>query len=135
LRIIIEEPPNIVAIRNTFPLTGREIFAWGDTIYNPSNAKLTKELRAHEAIHSQQQSDDIEGWWAQYLKDVDFRFKQEVEAHIVEYITHRRVQRSRNIRRIYLREISKRLSSPMYGSIVTFDKAKKLIKGGLIEST
>ena len=135
MNIVIEFPPNIDNIREVFTISGKEMFAWGDTIYNPSGNTLTKELLAHERVHCQQQGRDIQGWWDKYLINLDFRFKQELKAHQVEYAVNKQIEIDRNRRRIYLREISKRLSSPLYGNMVTFDKAKKLIKAGPIETT
>jgi len=128
LKIINEFPPNIQAIKNVFPITGKETFSWGDIVYNPSGDKLSKSLLAHERVHGIQQGDDIEGWWARYLIDTEFRFTQELEAHRVEYLVFISDEPNRNRRRILLKQISKRLSSRMYGSMVTFEKARKLIK-------
>lgn len=130
MKIIEDFPPNILDIKSIFPITGKEIFSWGDKIYNPSGVKISLELRAHEEVHSRQQGDDVQSWWDQYLIDDEFRFEQELLAHQVEFAVYSRHQPNRNLRRIYLRETAKRLSSPMYGSIVTFVKAKQLIKKG-----
>ncbi len=130
MKIVEEFPPNIEDIKAVVTLSGNEIFAWGDIIYNPSGAKLGRELLAHERTHGVQQGEDIEGWWKRYLTDISFRFKQELEAHQVEYAVYSSIEPKRNRRRVFFRHLAKRLSSPMYGRMVTFDKAKKLIKAG-----
>jgi hypothetical protein len=130
MNIVIDFPPNIGAIRAYFPLTGFEIFCWGDTVYNPSGIQLPPELLEHEKVHSKQQGNDVQGWWDQYLIDKKFRFEQELEAHQVEFMVYSRRQPSRALRRIYLKKIARRLSSAMYGKMVTFEKAKKLIRKG-----
>lgn len=130
LRIINKFPPNISDINAVVSLTGNEIFAWGDIIYNPSGAKLTRELLAHERTHSKQQGKDIEGWWKRYLTDTKFRFRQELEAHHVEYAVYNSIEPNRNRRRIFLKHLAKRLSSSMYGSLITFNNAKNLLKAG-----
>lgn len=130
MRIVVDFPPNIGDIRAVLPITGREMFSWGDIIFNPGGGKLSKELLAHERTHAKQQAGDVEGWWIKYLHDIEFRFQQELEAHQVEYAVNRRLQPNRNLRRLYLKEISKRLASPMYGSIITYEKARKMIVAG-----
>ena len=121
-------PPNIEEIRKVFPLTGEEIFAYGNTIYNPSGITLSPELQAHEEVHAKQQAFDPRGWWDRYLIDPQFRLEQELEAHQVEYRTFCRNHKDRNLRNRYLMAIAKRLSGPVYGSIVSQKEARKLIR-------
>lgn len=128
MRIVIGFPPNIESILEVFPITGSEIFAYGDTIYNPSGASLTPALIAHEGVHSRQQGDDVEGWWDRYLVDEKFRFQQELEAHQQEYKTFSHFHRDRNTRFHYLAAIAKRLAGKLYGSLVSAKDARKLIK-------
>lgn len=128
MKIVVDFPPNIGDIVATFPLSGNEIFTWGETIYSPSTEKLPIELIAHENVHCKQQGEEIQAWWDRYLIDPEFRFRQELEAHIVEYRVYCNNQPNRNMRRVYLREVSKRLASPMYGNMVTFEKAKRMIR-------
>ena len=66
MRILEEYPPIIERIRETFELKGREIFTWGDIIYNPSGVYISDELFAHESIHEEQQGKEIEQWWEKY---------------------------------------------------------------------
>lgn len=128
MKIINDFPPNIKEIKNVLTLTGEELFAWGDIIFNPSGAKVPNQLLAHEHIHSTQQSNDIQVWWDRYLIDKQFRLEQEIEAHKVEYRVFCSSEPNRNRRRIYLKIISKRLSSRMYGKMITFGKAKAIIR-------
>lgn len=135
MEIVQEFPPNIEAIKKVFPLKGGEIFAWGDTIYSPSSSDLPIWLVKHEECHRAQQCifggsniPDPEGWWAKYLKDPQWRFEQELEAHRVEYWWFCNRELDRNKRRVFLKGLAKRLSSPMYGKVVTFAKAKRMIK-------
>lgn len=128
MKIIIDYPPNIEDIRKVFPLTGREIFTWGNTIYNSSDEHISNQLAAHEYVHCIQQGNDKEGWWKRYLIDTKFRFNQELEAHKAEYKEFCRPRPSRLRKRVCLKLMARRLSSPMYGRVVTFEKAKKLIK-------
>ena len=130
--IIIGHPPNIEKIRATFKLNGNEIFSWGNKIYNPANVYIDEALIAHEAVHEQQQTHDetaILAWWDRYLVDTDFRFSQELEAHKVEYKVFCKLRKDRNAQVRYLNQIAARLSSGIYGNIITQAQAIKEIKG------
>jgi len=122
-------PPNIEEVREAFPLSGKEIFTWGDTIFNPNGNKLPAQLIAHEEVHERQQGMDPDLWWKRYIKNPAWRLEQELEAHQVEYRVYCRTYGDRNRQWAYLREISKRLASPMYGNMVTTAEAMKLIRG------
>lgn len=115
-----EFPPNIDKIREAgIQLSGKEIFAYRKTIYNPSGGQLTKWLVAHEKVHFKQQGDDTEGWWDRYLVDIDFRLDQELEAHRAEYKHFCYVYKSREQRVRFLSEIALRLSGPLYGGKIS----------------
>ena len=110
--------PNIEAIRAKFPLEGNEIFTYGNTIYTPG--RLTKSLLAHERVHVRQQLRmGVEFWWQQYLVSAPFRLTQELEAHQVEWQMGGRMP-----------ELAARLSSKLYGNLVSHDKAVILISKG-----
>lgn len=123
-------PPNIEEIRKVFPLKGGEIFAWDGIIYHPMLTPLPQWLIEHEECHFAQQDGDPEGWWERYLKDPEWRYEQELEAHQVEYASYCRNTKDRNARIRYLQLIARRLSSEMYGSVVDFRTAMWRIKGG-----
>jgi len=126
--IVVDYPPNIDEIRKVFPLTGQEIFAWGNQIYNPSGSKLPQWLIAHETVHKAQQGKDPQAWWDRYLIDPPWRFEQELEAHRVEYAHYCAAGFNRNRRRAMLKALARRLSSPMYGRIAPFKLCRLLIK-------
>lgn len=121
-------PPNIEAIKAMLPISGKEIFAYDNVIYNPSGSKLGPELIAHEQVHFRQQGNDPAGWWVKFLDDPQFRLEQELEAHRVEYRTFCKHNRDRNRQILFLQFISRRLASPIYGSILTVAQAMKKIK-------
>ena len=85
---------------------------------------------AHEQTHTKQQGDDIDGWWDRYLSDFEFRLNQEVEAYHNQYM-FLLDNYNRKDRRVILSQISKDLASPIYGNLVTKEKAKELIVGGI----
>lgn len=125
---IKDRPPNYTSIRAVFPAASNEgvIFAYGDKIYNPSGVKIPKEIIDHELVHCKRQIEmGVVLWWEKYLDDPAFRYYEEVLAHRAEYKSFCARQTSRNQRRTALKFIAKRLSSSLYGKIVTFDKAKE----------
>lgn len=103
------------------------IFTVGDTIY--SNQPLSYSLEAHEYTHVlQQTSIGYKKWWKQYFKNEEFRLIQETEAYRNQYKFIEKTTKDRNKRFKYLNQIAKELSSPMYGSIISYKEAIKLIK-------
>lgn len=105
------------------------VFAWGMTIYNPTGAQLPRTLIAHEHTHGERQlaAGDVEAWWERYLTDPLFRLDEEIYAHHAEYqaFKRRHGHRPRD-----LNMIAERLSSPLYGRLVTLEQAKHAILTG-----
>jgi hypothetical protein len=145
MKIIKEKPPNYKEICEAFPSvlkTPTVVFCWGDIIYSPSTDELPEALHAHENVHSDRQL-QFEGgpqkWWEKYLINKTFRFEEELLAHSIEYEYLALRSRSRKERRFFLRHISEKLASPIYGPMVSEDKAKqhirKLIKEIKLEAT
>lgn len=128
--IVKDKPPNYEAIAAVFPLDKYPgaIFCFGDKVYNPSGRELTRALIAHEDVHRLQQGTNINMWWHAYLVDPAFRLAQEIPAHQEEYREFCETARDRVERRLYLSSISRRLASPLYGSVLTIDRARSLIK-------
>ncbi len=133
MKQVVGFPPNIEEIRKAFRLHAGVIFTWGDTIYNPSGDRLPSWLVAHEQIHQRQQGDDPDAWWARYLVDPKWRFEQELAAHHVEYNVYcvsPVAVRNRNKKRAFLKALARRLSSPMYGSVASYQQCRMTIKRG-----
>lgn len=133
MQIVPTNPPNFAAIKAVFPSAAEKgvLFCYGDTIFNPSGEFIPPALVAHEEIHSAQQAcigPDL--WWRQYLIDTQFRYAQELAAHIVEYHEFIRRMKNREMQRGYLRAVASRLSGPLYGNAVSFDEAMIAIKQG-----
>lgn len=123
-----EYPPNFEEIVKVFPITGKEIFAYGGIIYNPSGQEVSKSLIEHEKVHFlQQELVGLDVWWKNYLHDAAFRFDQELPAHICEYRVARRGVPREEAARIRF-HIADRLSSKLYGNIATRQEALRLIK-------
>lgn len=148
MKIVRTHPPNIAEIEAAFPdvsKTPTVLYTYGDTIYTTSLGEIPVWIIEHEKVHSQRQYElgaskygttskhkiydlGAEIWWYKYLRDPEFRLEEELLAHRVELDVFSRFYTDRNTRRIYLKSIAKRLSSGMYGRMVSFEKAKRMIK-------
>lgn len=133
MRIVIDRPPMYAEICARFPAarnTGT-IFTWGDTIYTPGNANVTKALMAHEEIHGARQGstdEQIKAWWRNYLDDAGFRLEEEYPAHRAEYLAYCKHNESGRGR--YLRVVAERLSGPLYGGLVRRQEAIQWVLTG-----
>lgn len=108
------------------------LFAWGDTIFNPDGVDVPSITQAHEEVHSirQEKLGSVEVWWDRYISDPAFRFGEELPAHQVEYRVAYEKAAHRRERQFYLKQIAERLSGPLYGRLVNFERAKGLLKDG-----
>ena len=121
-------PPNFDKIKVVFPnLPSGVIFTYGDILYNPSKSGIPDHLRIHEKTHMVQQGDDPEGWWDRYLSDKEFRISQEVEAYRKQYRFFKSTCKIKSRIPTFLEKIVKDLSGMIYGNIIGFEEAKKLI--------
>jgi hypothetical protein len=130
LKIVNEYPPRFEEMVAAFPEAAGHgvVFAWGDTIYNPSGSVLRPEIRAHEAIHGERQGGAINIWWDVYLKDEEFRFKEELVAHKAEYQLYCKRHQNRVKRERYLQHVAEKLAAPLYGSLISPQKALDLLR-------
>jgi len=120
--------PLLNEVIKKFEITPQElkniIFTYGDTFF--SEKELSYGLIAHEITHTfQQLKTGVEKWWKQYIEDDKFRLSQEVEAYQQQYRAYKRNSDNEEER---LDMIALDLSGAMYGKIITFDEAKKLIR-------
>lgn len=117
MKVLTLFPPNYREVNAAFNIRGKGvIFAWGDTIYNPSRVKIPPELIAHETVHGLRQNGDPAGWWKRYIADPAFRLDEEIPAHQAEYRVSGKLD-----------AIAARLSGPLYGNLISLDKALSLI--------
>ena len=125
VKIITEFPPNHKEIAEVFDLSGRTaVFTYGDTIFNPYKCIMPKDLIVHEKVHIKQQGDRPDLWWNMYMKDQEFRLKQELEAYQTQFKFYKSVNKGWMS---FLKRIAFDLSSPMYGNIINYAKAFELI--------
>lgn len=129
MKIVQGLPPLFDVIDAAFHVAGKSvIFAWADTIYNPQGITITPALYAHECVHGERQGADVVGWWQRYIEDPQFRLVEELLAHKVEYETLCASSDSRNERRFYLRQVAGKLSSPLYGRLISYEAARKELR-------
>lgn len=129
MKIVVAQPPNFEKILPVFPMASNVgvIFTYGDTIYNPSDVEIPRELMAHESVHSQRHGDDPAGWWERYLADPIFRLEEEMLAHRAEYRAFKSWTKDRNQVAAALTRIAARISGPLYGSMISNQHARRLI--------
>lgn len=108
----------------------RILYAWGRTIYASNGAVCGPEKVAHEAVHMIRQGSDVWGWWRRYIADAKFRLAEEIPAHVAEYIFLCESQSGRAARRRALSQLAVALASPLYGRLLTVEKAKSVILDG-----
>lgn len=106
-------------------------FTIGELLFNPDGVHITPWLFRHEEVHSARQmaSGNVNAWWGKYLSDRTFRFEEELAAHREEWKAIQELASSRQQRRSELAYICERLSSGLYGHLVTKARAKALITG------
>lgn len=132
LEVVDGRPPNFEKIVAACPGAAGPgvMFAYAGKVYAPGRKTLTRELDAHERVHIERQGTDPDAWWERYLRDMDFRLKEEILAHQAE----ERMYRARHIdpvkRYRALREIAGKLASPLYGGMISRSQAEAEIKYG-----
>ena len=106
------------------------IITYGDTIHCKIK-NLEPHVIIHEEVHIKQQKEyGVAEWWNRYIDDEVFRLSQEVEAYKkqVNYIREHTEDMNRQRRRIWLKQIAIWLSGPMYGNLLTYEKAVEVLK-------
>ena len=117
--IVIDRPPNFDRIVAAFPDAVKPgvIFAYGDRIYNPSGGVIPAALMRHEGVHCNRQligmDNSVERWWERYLVDAEFRYQEELKAHVAEYQAQL-PGLDRNSRAKLLMATAARLCAPLY---------------------
>jgi hypothetical protein len=89
MSIIASRPPNFDQILAAFPDASKPgvLFAYGDYIYCPDGSAVPLPLLAHEHVHLDRQKQHVtpEAWWTLYIEDAEFRYREELVAHVAEY--------------------------------------------------
>lgn len=138
MKIVFGFPPIYDRAAALFPIKGREVyFAWGDTVYVTNSRKNPSEaIMAHERVHGRQQAaligtcaidtmeQAIDDWWESYLCDPHFRLREELPAHAAELAHRLRNASGRNDRRRLASIVAHKLAAPMYGGLISKERAK-----------
>jgi hypothetical protein len=127
--IIVDRPPNFEQIKAAFPDAEKPgvMFAFDGKIYNPSGNVIPPALIAHEEVHLKRQRDlgpnphsttkwsgpDL--WWDNYLHDSEFRYNEELLAHVAEFQMQR--TRDRNFVARLMVHTALRLIAPLYNYV------------------
>lgn len=113
--IIVSRPPNFELIHKHFPGADGDgvLFAYDGNIYNPSGRAIPPALVDHETVHLLRQGKGgADGWWHKYIHDSEFRYNEELLAHVAEL----RAQRAgdRNFIAGLMMRTALRLTAPLY---------------------
>jgi hypothetical protein len=134
MRVVSAHPPNITAILKAFPeaCSAGVMFCYDDTIYahGYNEVSLPDEYHIHESVHMKQQREHCggpEGWWNEYITDSAFRLAQEIPAYRAQY-QFLVEGAGRQARRKILSQVAKMLSSGLYGRMLSFNEAKRLLE-------
>ena len=128
MKFSTEKPPNWNEICKHFSVDWNKgvIVTYGDTVHCISDIGEQKEI--HEAIHIPQQLyTGVDKWWSKYFEDPKFRLSQEMEAYKAEVKWVRNRYKDRNTRFKVIRQICLDISSKMYGSMISYEEATKLL--------
>lgn len=132
MRIITSRPPNFASVLKVFPMAANRgvIFSYAPDIYAPGG-HVPPELIAHEAVHiHRQEKIGVEEWWDLYLASFDFRYEEELLAHRAEYQHMISGAVPRQMRRSALKQVAKKLASPLYSRMVSINQAAEDIAYG-----
>ena len=128
--IIHDRPPNFELIRAAFPKAEGDsvIFAYDGNIYNPSGKIIPPALIAHEEVHLRRQHQPGAGpdfWWKRYIEDSEFRYIEELHAHVAEFKMQRCSDRNFVARLMIATAL--RLVAPLYNYVppVSLQQAMK----------
>jgi hypothetical protein len=130
MRVVNGYPPNYKDIVATLHPTANTVFTYGNTVYAPGHDWIDNALAVHEGVHSQRQEEGVGPlkWWELYLQDPQFRLTEELVAYRAQYKYFCKQVKAKKVRRAFLEAIAKDLSGPMYGGLMTFDRAKAEIR-------
>jgi len=118
--------PFYKSFKKKFPISKDTIFVFKDTIY--ADNKLPYDVMAHEFKHiDQQRRMGSKKWIRLYLKDKNFRFKQELEAYQFQMETVKDTGHKEDYENI-LKECAENISSELYGGLISYEEAIKLLE-------
>jgi len=109
----------------------RVIFAYAPNIYTMGDTNLPPDLMAHESVHiERQQVIGVKVWWDKYLTDPQFRYDEELLAHVAEYKQLCSMLAVAAKREKALKHVTNKLASGLYNNMVTPKMAREAILAG-----
>ena len=129
--IINDYPPNIDLIRiSDLNPPDDAIYPYGKDIYSPVKKEkdISPDILYHEQIHQEQQGDNPDIWWTQYLTDREFRLEMEIHAYGSQYQFAKTHVKDRKLLRWALENMASALSSEAYGKLLTYGEAESKIR-------
>ena len=127
----ISEAPNLQELKDIFGVDEKYlIIAYGDKIY-VKGKELSPDLLVHELTHCERQGFnalDAKRWYEKYMRDKDFRLKEESVAYAGQFAYCKRVYKDRNKQAKILWMLAEHLAGSQYGNIISHSEAMNLIK-------
>jgi hypothetical protein len=121
-----KEFPLLERYKKVFPIDNKTIFAYNGYIY--TDYDLPPDIIIHEIEHLKQQEQyGLENWVDKYLTDQQFRLEMELGA----YIAQLKSIKNREFKNVVRLESAKTLSGELYGNLITFEEALKLLRIGM----
>ena len=122
--------PYIQEYKKRFPITKDTIFVYKDTIYtDKKEEEFYYDVVHHEIRHLHQQKEHgADNWINRYINEPEFRLEQEVDAYRYQL---KKVLKTTNDKGEYLNILTEcitNLSSPLYGNIISYAEAERLLK-------
>lgn len=133
MKVVMGKPPNWSELVKAFPVGGLRgvLVTYGDAIYVPNGGKVSPQLHAHEGAHAYRQvHGDFggpDGWWALYMRDPEFRLREELIGYRAQLESHRSWGFGRKAIEGYAKSLARHLSGPIYGNLISESKALKQI--------
>ena len=124
-----EIPPIYQQLHDKFGVEWNDglIIAYDNIIYSKNDVAPQKVV--HEVIHLDRQKElGVEAWYRLYLESDQFRLEEEIIAYVAEANFVKKNIKDRELRFHIIHEIAKNFSSDVYGSIISFSDAIKILR-------
>jgi len=129
MKFSTNKPPCYDRLASVFPIDWDSGIAitYKDTIYSKHPLPLHKIV--HEQVHLEQQKGVVdESFVDKYITDPAFRLEMELQAYRTERDWIKINVKDRNLKVKMIDQIYKDLSLPIYGDIIKYSDAKRLLQ-------
>lgn len=129
MKISKEKPACWDKIAAAFPITWESgIIVTYAGVVHCSSGHITDDIAVHEAVHIRQQRDmDPDEYVDRFIADPKFRFDVELEAFRAQAAYIRAMENNERRANDVIEGMARHLSSEKYGSIISYEEAKKLL--------